>query len=87
VRFSELLPPESNRLVRIAAIPDPRTTQSGCSQENGLLKSWLDDDSDPELRDPQGQVNWTMVSGAALSLTISAGFWAGVALVIERVSR
>ncbi len=87
VRFSELFPQENTRVMHMTATSDPRTAQSGCSQDNGIAQSWLDDESHSDLRNAEGHINWTMVSGVALSLAVSASFWAGVALVIERVSR
>ena len=87
IRFSELFHPESTRGMNMTATSDPRTTPSGLSQDHGIAQSWLDDDSHSDLRNAEGHINWTMVSGVALSLAVSASFWAGVALVIERVSR
>ena len=45
VRFSELFPQENTRVMHMTANSNPRTAQSGCSHDNGIAQSWLDDES------------------------------------------
>jgi hypothetical protein len=74
----------STRSIHLRAIPE--SWSEPCSSSGGgLLSSWFADDFEPN--DVAPGVNWGAVSGMALSLTFSAAFWAGVALIVERILR
>jgi len=75
----------STRTVRLRAIPEAWAGHYGYTRDMSFLSSWLEDDSAPERT--TRRLNWGAVSGLALSLTISAAFWAGVVLIIERILR
>jgi hypothetical protein len=49
----------------------------------GFLQSWIEDD---ESNAPK-RTNWGAISGLALSVVVSAGFWTGLAVLIQRVWR
>jgi hypothetical protein len=51
----------------------------------GLLRSWLEHDSEFDEDGEYGRSNWGTVSGLALSVVISASFWVGVAWVVGHV--
>jgi hypothetical protein len=54
------------------------------SIDMGFLQSWLDIDSDLE----DGHcTTWGAIGGLALSIAVSASFWAGVAWTVSRVGR
>ena len=50
-----------------------------------FLRSWLVYDSDIQTGLAPRRINWNMVLGLALATAVSAGFWAGVGLMIARV--
>lgn len=75
----------STRVIRLRAIPEAWVEAYGASRDSGFLSSWLEDDFEPN-RAP-GRIKWGAIFGLALSLGISAGFWAVVGLIIERILR
>lgn len=75
----------STRVIRVRALPPAWAEPYGAWNDVGFLGSWLADDSDPE--GTSGRINWGAVSGLALSLAISAGFWSGVVVLVERLVR
>jgi hypothetical protein len=44
------------------------------------LRSWIKNEDGERER-----TNWGAIYGLALSLVVSAGFWTGVGLLVERV--
>jgi hypothetical protein len=64
--------------------PSSELWKAGCAPDIGFLQSWLEDDSSGENKS-QGKLNWGAISGLVLSLGISAGFWAGVVLLVQRI--
>ncbi len=50
-----------------------------------FLRSWLVYDSELPRRFVPGRVNWNLVLGLVAVVTISAGFWAGIGLMLARV--
>jgi hypothetical protein len=54
------------------------------SQDVKFLRSWLVYDSDIQMGLARGRFDWNVIAGIALSIGISASFWAGVGLVIAR---
>jgi hypothetical protein len=59
------------------------------SLDLAFLKSWLELNPDLDLNDlaPSRRFNWGAISGFALTVAISASFWAGVAWTVSRVWR
>ena len=74
-------PQSSTRVIRMKAIREPWSGSPVYTTDSGFLKSFLEreDSSEPE------RSKWGAISGLALSIVVSAGFWAGVALLVERV--
>ena len=52
-----------------------------------FLRSWLVYDSEIRTGLDRGRVNWNLVSGVALAIGVSAGFWAGVGLMVAHIWR
>jgi len=50
-----------------------------------FLQTWFESDGD--LEDSAGGTNWGAIYGLALSVAVSASFWAGVAWIVARVWR
>jgi hypothetical protein len=53
--------------------------------DSGFLSSWLEDDNQSDPTNERRHINWGAISGLALSLAISASFWAGVGVLISRM--
>ncbi len=75
-------PHGSTRVIRVRAVPPSWVGSYDCGREFGFLNSWMEDDSNG--LGPR-RVNWGAIAGLALSLTISVGFWTGIALMVERI--
>jgi hypothetical protein len=50
-----------------------------------FLRSWLVYDSQMDDVGPRGRINWNVALGMLLVLSISAGFWTGVGLLIAKL--
>lgn len=76
---------ETIRVIRLNRIPKSWMGSYTYRGDSGFLSSWLDDSNevDPGPR----RINWGAISGLALSVAISAAFWTGFALLIERLVR
>ena len=86
----------STRVVpwRIAAQELPGISASSlgvapdCSLDIGFLGSWFEPDFDPddfERKRERRHINWGAISGMVLSVTVSAGCWAGIGWMIARL--
>ncbi|HYM77997.1 MAG TPA: hypothetical protein VE377_18625 [Candidatus Dormibacteraeota bacterium] len=84
-RLLQFPPQTSTRAVRMRAIPLRWVGLDGGLGDNGFLSSWLEDDTHTDGTSVRRRINWGAISGLALSLAISATFWAGVALLIARL--
>ncbi len=73
-------PPTGTRVIRLRATPESWSGSSAYPSESSILRSWMEQDNDSEDR-----TKWGTVSGLALAVVISVGFWTGLALLIERV--
>jgi len=73
------LPEGGTRVLRMHMIP-ARRIASSASPSSGFLQAWFENETD-EGRSP----NWGAISGLALSLAISASFWIGTFLLVERL--
>jgi hypothetical protein len=83
----ELSPQASTRVIRMRAIPEAWSAPSGCAPDIGFLRSWFEIDSDFEGSSAPRRINWGAIAGLTLSVAVSAAFWTGAALVIERIWR
>ena len=83
LKVLQFSPKAGTRGIRMKAIPET-LTGAYSSGDIGFLRSWLEDDSDSGMTVSRS-INWGAISGLALSLIVSAGFWTGVALIIERL--
>jgi hypothetical protein len=54
------------------------------SPDERFLRSWLEQDSEPEY-EPHGRTNWGVISGLALAVGVSATFWVGVGWILSRI--
>jgi hypothetical protein len=57
------------------------------SRDANFFRSWLVYDSDLEAEDAPDRLHGNMVLGLSLAVMISATFWVGVGLMIERLWR
>jgi cell division protein FtsW (lipid II flippase) len=78
-------PRQKSGVIHVKTIPPALIHPYAFARNNGFLSSWLDDDSEfARSRSPR-RINWGAISGMGLSLAVSAGFWIGLGLVIERI--
>ena len=75
--------PASTRLVGVKQIPLQWAALDPSLGGDGFLRSWLQDDREEE-GPTRRRIHWPAVCGLALAFAISAGFWAGVGLVLSR---
>jgi hypothetical protein len=73
-----LKPEQWHGILRDGLLTEPLPVQS-------FLESWFDDDSVRDGSRRRARINWGAVSGMALSFTISASFWVGLGMIIERI--
>jgi len=84
IRLSTL---RSTRAIhRMIAFQDSRRA-SAMASDMGFLPAWFKHDSSVGESGAHGHLNWGAISGLALSLTVSASAWAGVAWIVTRVWR
>ena len=69
------------------AIEGPWSAPPGNSRDVQFLRSWLEYDSELDEDVAKGRFNWGTISGMALAFVVSAGFWAGVGLIVARIWR
>jgi hypothetical protein len=62
-----------------------RWTGSDPCMGSGFLRSLLENNLDDDDVMTRG-VNWRTVCGLALSFAISAGFWAGLGVIVSRLT-
>jgi len=75
----------STRVVHVRAIPLQWTGLDPSLGGNGFLGSWILEDCEAqEQRNERRQIRWSAIGGLALAFAVSAGFWAGVGLLISR---
>jgi len=74
--------PKASTRIRIQS--ESWSAPVGCARDIGFLRSWFENDFSDDAQE-QGQINWGAISGLALSLAVSAAFWAGLVLFIEWV--
>jgi len=78
-------PHPSTREIRARAVPVCWTRIDGYLTDNGFLSSWLEDESQPDGINARRRMNWGAITGLAISLAISATFWAGLGVLVSRL--
>ncbi len=73
----------STRTTRVKGVPFQWTGLDPSLGGNGFLSSWLQDRREGEDHARRG-INWGAVWGMAVAFAFSAGFWAGLGLLISR---
>jgi hypothetical protein len=91
-RVLQLSPLSSTRTTRRRiAVPESWSVRSApaldLSLDTGFLRSWLEYDPDLDQGNAYDRTNWGAISGLALSVAVSASFWAGVVWIVARVWR
>lgn len=84
--MSKLLPfspRTSSRVLRMRAIPESWSGSPMFSDESGFVQAWLEQEESCFRR----RTNWGAIYGLAISAAVSAGCWAGIALLVERIVR
>jgi hypothetical protein len=81
----QLSPQPSTHVTRRVMVRDSWNAPPPSVPDMGFLRTRFEYDSDPDEGSAYGRTRWGAVSGLALSLAVSAGFWAGVALIVARV--
>ena len=85
-RVLQLSPQSSTRISRKRiTVREFWTGTSTNVLDIGVLRSWLEYDSEFDEDGEYGRSNWGTVSGLALSVVLSASFWVGVAWIVGRV--
>ncbi len=79
-KLLQFSPQESTRVIRMQAIPEQWSGPAACSSEIGFLKLFVED----EQTIVEKRINWGAISGLALSLAVSAGFWMLVGVTVEK---
>jgi hypothetical protein len=82
-KLLQFSPQTSTRTIRIQAMPDRWTNGYTHPCDMGLGGSWRGDFESSE-RGKSG-MNWGAISGLAISLAVSCGFWAGMGYLISRI--
>lgn len=73
----QLFPPASTRVTR----PFLR------SEDMGFLQSWFEGGSIRDENTARRHLNWGAIAGLAISVALSATFWAGVVWIVARIWR
>lgn len=76
----------TTRVLRMRMIPEHWGTPSGYSPEISFFQSWFEDDSLADGHNAR-KINWGAISGLALSVVVSASFWAGAGVLIAHFVR
>jgi hypothetical protein len=95
-RFTQLSPQSTRGMnLKIALhgpaeeLTEPFSSTSEKFRDMQFLRSWFELDSEVDRtrsRPKAGQLNWDAVTGLAVMAVVSGGFWAGVGMLITRLS-
>ena len=80
IRMLQFSPQASTRTIRMTVIPEPWSAPSKYSSDLSFLTAWFK--SEDAMLDRS--INWGAVSGLAISVALSAAFWTGLAIIVER---
>jgi hypothetical protein len=87
-RVLQLSPLSSTRTThRRIAVQESWSVRSEPSLDTGFLRSWFECDPDFDQGNAYDRINWGAISGLALSIAVSASFWAGVVWIVARAWR
>ena len=78
------LTPVPNRWTAPADSPDG-VSRDELLWNKSFLQSWFEDDAVVSESGEGARINWGAISGMVLAFAISAIFWTGVGLIIERI--
>lgn len=88
-KISQLSPRLSTRTIRMRIIPLEFCLPSGAPRQvnreilaKSFVQAWFEDDSRPAAAP---HANWGAISGMALSLVLSAGFWTALAMAVGKI--
>jgi hypothetical protein len=79
-KLLQFSPQGNSGAMRIRAIEESWLGSRVCPPD-GFVQVWLEHDENS----PNCKTNWGAISGLALSAVISAGFWTGVAILVQRI--
>lgn len=85
-KLLQFSPQASTRAVRMKMVPERWIEGYEYSRGVRFLPAWLEDDSD-FAGGTRRHIKWAAISGLALSVAVSGGFWVGVGLLIARIVR
>jgi len=57
------------------------------SEDVGFIQSWFEGGSIRDESTEPRRINWGAIAGLAISLALSATFWAGVVWIVARIWR
>jgi len=77
-------PSANSHAVRMRPVPRLWSTSAGYAPDIGFFQAWLEKDTISD-RHETATPNWGAISGLAISVVISASFWTGAVLLIERL--
>jgi len=83
-KLLQFSPQASTRALRMKMVPERWTEGYEYSRGVKFLPAWLEDDSDL-VEGARRHIKWAAISGLALSVAVSGGFWVGVGLLIGRI--
>jgi hypothetical protein len=66
-------------------VRSPWSATSGALRDARFLRTWFEYDSEMQEARPQKGINWSVILGMAVVITVSAGFWTGVGLLTARL--
>jgi hypothetical protein len=85
-KLLQLSPRASTHVTRKRfAFRDSRNAAAASAVDTGFIGTWFDTDDDIDESSAYGRTMWGAISGLALSVVVSASFWAGIAWVAVRV--
>jgi len=85
-RISQLSPQTSTSGTSIRVLLGDETTVRPEGLKNmQLLRSWFEYDSQATKAKSGKRFNWNAVVGLGVMAVVSAGFWAGIALLASRI--
>jgi hypothetical protein len=62
-------------------VRSPWNNSPGSLRDARFLRTWFEYDSEMQEARTQKGINWSVILGMALVITVSAGFWTGVGVL------
>ena len=86
-KASQLSPQSTNpECLRVVVQSQPNDSPDG-RQDMHFWRSWLEFDSEGANENRSSRLNWSALLGLTVVVGVSAGFWAGIGLLISRLVR